>query len=912
MKKMKLWILGIASLSMLVSGCNGAAPTATETTTNTEEGLTDKEVIDIVSGWNPSIFYEKDPTFDPTFDEMTPVPESERSRLSSTLLDFHRGDSIRIKLMEDNGTANGGFASRYNSIASAEYNYDQYVSVSDVNGNGQDIILTSDGTCLSLPITTSFDYGAVYTVELTIEDTFYFEGKDQSIQKLTVEIEDDPSEDPTYNIADLKDNIVQLDLAKVSNEDVDTTSTFSFTYDGSVPNMSQGDIFLVKNAANADSLAITDFYGKFLSKEDLGDGKYKVYYQEPQGNEIYDDLHKKGVEDFNLEGNIEPLCEDEEFLNSMRYSSFTRGLLGFFSKVEKTKDKGVLTSLLDEIKVDVKFNYYNNKLTFSISLHVDKIRLGETNYYFSFAVKYTQAVKFTVDFDIGIKTKWFIPVGISYKIKMAEYKQESIEFDFIIDKIAETEPVDEDEIKNTLYDEIKNAKDGNDNFFKSLSNSAEAVKQTEGNTTTIPLFKLECPIYPPVVFDFKIDFIIDLSIQAMLVVKKQWESETVLFNFSNQKGGDGDTGQSITGTNCWDIYLMGTIELTLTLRFSGNLYIEGTYKFCHLSLYFDLYAKIGIQGVLMASFPSNTDGSDITGNISLDLYVQMGGRVGLEIVLAFIKKDFSIDIFKTYVLRIVFTNELQRYADEAEDKIVMNQTIMSIDETNVLNFMCWNGVAMRMENKKLPADSVTKLIESWFGDLEVRMFTFEVAEPDKMEISDDGVIHIKDGTAADFTTTFKIKMSNWAGFVSDKTITVEFHDPGAKHIYIDDVDMGRYRTGNTFTLPDPENRDGYKFLNYELNGADVDPGYVITVADEDIYVTTKWHKIIYYTVMFYDGFNHLVYVDSHVEEFTAVTPPSPEIRDQFMDGYFFIGWDKKIDYITSDLIVHGVYMKVGD
>ena len=64
--------------------------------------------------------------------------------------------------------------------------------------------------------------------------------------------------------------------------------------------------------------------------------------------------------------------------------------------------------------------------------------------------------------------------------------------------------------------------------------------------------------------------------------------------------------------------------------------------------------------------------------------------------------------------------------------------------------------------------------------------------------------------------------------------------------------------------------------------------------------------------MFYDGFNHLIHVDNHVEEETAVTPPSPEIRDQFMSGYFFIGWDKKIDYITSDLIVHGVYMKVGD
>lgn len=915
MKKMKLIVLSLATFGMLLSGCSNIAPTSTSEEPKTNEGLNDEEMADILSDWTPEINYERDPSFDPTFDTMTPVPASEQTRLSSSVFDFQKNDSLIIRLVEDTGYSNGAFAAQYSKIVSQSANYDQYISVTDINGNPQDVILTTDGNGIALPINDSFDYGAVYEVELVKDNTLYFDGKDPSIQKITLEVEDDPNEAATYDIIDPKDNIEVLDLAKVSDENVDGTSIFSFVYDGSFPALSKGDVFLVRANKNDEKLAITDFYGKFLSKEDLGNGKYKIYYEEPQGDDIYDNLHKKGNEKLDLEGNITPIDIDDEFLNSIRYSYLSRGYLNFCSKMAKTKNKGLLGDMLDHLKIDVKFNYYNEKLTFSISVHVDQLALNESEtLLLSFAIKYTQAVRFEADFDISIKTKWFIPVGISYKIKLAQIKQESVEFDISVTYQKKTEPIPEDEIKSTLVDELKKAKgqEAGKSFYDQLKDDASAVAQTEGNKTTIPLFSITAVIYPPVVFEFKIDFIIDLSVQAMLVIKKQWESETVLFNFSNQKGGGSDTGQTIKGSNYWDVYLMGTIELTLTLRFSGNLYIEGTYKFCHVAVYFDLYVKIGIQGVLMASFPTDTDGSDFLDGVSIDLYVLMGAKVGLEIVIAIFSEDFSIDVFKTYILRVVFASELEKYADNAADSIQMDKTIMSIDESEVLNFTVWNGVSMRMEDKKLPADSNTKLIESWFGDLTVPMFTYEPTEPDKMEITSDGIIKIKDAADADDILHFTIKVSSFSGPAPDKEITVYFSDPGAKHVYIEGNDCGRFRQGHIFTLPTPPGKDGYKFLNYDYQGVDMDPGQTITVGAEDIYITIDWHKIIYYKVYFYDGLNHLIYVDNHVEEFTAVTPPSPEVRDQYMIGYFFIGWDKKIDYITSDLVVHGLYMKVGD
>ena len=923
MKKIRNLLLGVVTLGMLLSGCSGTAPTSLlEETSTTDPSkpveLTDEEMIDVLSGWNPTVTYTLDKDFEPVFDEeMQAVPLSQQERLSSAMFDVPLGETINIKLQGSNSFSNSYQKAKYEEIIVKNLTYDKYVTVSDVDGRNQDILLTTDGTRLSIPINSSYIYGAVYTVELLKKDELYFEGKDPSIQKLTIEIEDDPAEAENIYSVDLKDDIPVLDLSKVSEENLDESSIFSFVYNGSdasLNELKEGEVFLVKNNKNDDKLEITDFYGKFLSKEDLGNGKYKISYVEPQGDEIYDELRNKGSAELNLEGNITPNYEDEEFVNSIRYSSFARGYLNFYTKYSRNKNKEVLGDILDNLKIDITYNYYNSKLTFSLKIYVDQIQLSET-LFLSFAVKYTQAATFSVDFDIGIKTKWFVPVGISYKLKMSQVKQESFEFDIAIKYEKKTEPIPEDEIKNTLYDEIQKAKEGNESFYNRLVNDAKAVAQTEGNKTTIPLFSVTCPVYPPVVFEFKIDFIIDLSVQAMLVIKKQWESETTFFNFSNQKGGDGDTSQNITASSFWDVYLMGTIELTFSLRVSGSLYIEGTYKFCHVEVYIEIYVKIGVQGVLMASFESLANPLDFNGNVTLDLYVQMGAKVGLEIVLAFLKKDFSIDLFKTYILRIVFSNEIQEYSNDAAKSIVMNTSIMSIDDTEVLNFKTWNGVTMREEFKKHKAKDPVKLIESWFGDLNVRMFSFEPEKPEWVEISDSGVIHILDhpDRPADLYTSFKIKVSGWAGInIPDREISIEFHDPNAHHIYIDDVDAGRYSKGNTFILPEPEKRDGYKFLNYVYNEQQMQAGDSIIMGEEDIYITTEWHKIIYYTVLFYDGFNNLIQVNNHVEEFTAATPPTPEVRDYYMSGYFFIGWDKKIDYITSDLAVHGVYMKVGD
>ena len=314
----------------------------------------------------------------------------------------------------------------------------------------------------------------------------------------------------------------------------------------------------------------------------------------------------------------------------------------------------------------------------------------------------------------------------------------------------------------------------------------------------------------------------------------------------------------------------------------------------------------------MASFSTGAAGDTFSGNMSIDLYVVMGADVGFEVVVLIFDFGGSYRLFRTYILRLFLSNEIEHYSDDAVTRIDMNKTEMSLDETNVLLFRVWDGINMVMDTRKFKASDKAKILESWLGDVTVRYFQYKVEDESLISISEDGVIKVKDGTPTEFTTRFTIHISNWVSFVRDRTIEVHFYAPDAHHIYIDNQDMGRFRPGVKYSLPEGPTKEGYKFLDYKYNGKDYLPGDDIVMGNEDIHITTEWHKLEYYTVYFYDGLNNLVYTATHVEEYTKSPEPTEEVRDQFMQGYAFVGWDKDITAVSTNLVVHGIYVKVGN
>ena len=917
MKNIRLLTLGLLSFGLLLTSCSDAGANSSaplSSSSSSEEQLQ----YDVLSEWTPEVNIKYNEDLNPHFDEMKALDPVDQQRLATAMFDVPRNSTLKMHFTES--------APEYFSCQNVVNNFPYYLSVKDVVTSKfhSALSLSTDGSLVSLTFDNSFEYGKVYKITLDPKACLQFENKDPSIQTLTIEMEDDPSEESEYNNIVPKENITNLDLDKVSNEQTEDKDNelMSFVYSGSLPDLKQGDVFLVKPASsNSDQLTMADFYGVFKSKEQV-DGGYKIYYSVPDASDIYQELRLKGVKPADLSG-LQITATKEYIQDQFRYSDSARGLLSFFAKQAETTDKKRLGSIMEHLALNIDFKWYDNTLTFTFQIGAQKIKLRD-NLFLSILYQYEIVETYNFDYDVSLKKEWGIPVGLNYKVKCIKDQVESHSLLVSIAYVQDQPEEDEDEVKNDLITELKNAKGSKDNFFKKIKDSAEACKETEGNKTTIPILKIPFNIVGNMMLEIRLDLSFDFTIQAMLFIKKQTTSQVIVFNFASEGGSDTTDTKTITGANNWDIYFMGLIEFKLALRLSLSWYLAGLYKYLHIDAYGEVWIKVGLQGSLMASFATDTDGSAFSGNMSIDFYVQFGVDVGLDITLAFFSDDICFTLFKAYIFRIYMCNEIEHYADDTVTRIEMvNKTKDDIDNYDILVYRVWDGYYMIMDEKQYAANERQSIITLFDKEiLGVQMFTFTPEDESLLQISQDGEITIPDGTPAEFTTHFTIHISNALSFVSDRVIEVYFNAPDAHHVYyhenIDGVDTGhiddagRYRPNVEYVLPDAPDRAGYKFLGYEINGEAYNPGDKLSMPSEDLNIKIKWHKIVYYQVYFYDGKGNIIFVDNHVEEMTAAKEPTAEIRDQFMEGYKFIGWDKNFSSVNSNMVVRGIYVKVGD
>ncbi len=911
MKKYRSVLLSLVSFLLVLSSCTPKATKPEENKPDDEYdnpyALSDDTMLDVLKNWNPKVNVGYDEHLVVTFDDVEAIPAEQSQKFSSSLFDVPRNSKLYMHVLGQDLNENSSNAEIYAAIRN---DYHNYISVSDANGQTVDLVLETDGSHIGIVLNEAFDYGAVYIVQLDESSDLQFENRDVSIRRMVVEMEDDPSEPAEINEFDVKNDIPVLDGRYVTNEQAYEDSTFSFVYSEGMPLLNQGDVFQVKANVGSSEKDITDFYGEFISKEILGNGSYKVTYCEPEGENIYNNFRLKGSQPFNLEG-TKIIVTAQQVSDAIRYTDTARGIANFFAKYAETSNGDIIDTLMDHISIDLSFKWVGSVLTFAFSITVKQLKLKD-NLFLSFGYSFQQVTEYGLDFDVSLKKKWIVPVGIDYKIKCVEQITESHTFFVSIAYVQDQPEKTDDELKDDLQNEINNAKQGKDNFFKKIINDATAKKTVEGNKTTFPLLAFPIPLFWDLVFEIKLDFVFDFSLEAMFLVKKTYTSNQVLFSFSNKDGGDTDKAQTVTGSSEWEFYFMGMAEARFALRFTFSIYFKGLYKYMHADVYAELWIKVGITGTMLASWNTDTDGSSFSGNLAIDLYVQMGADIGLNFVLAIFELNLSRNLFKTYILRFYLSNEIEHYADGTTTSIELNQTVAKIDDYDILYFRVWDGVSLIMKEQKYDANHETKILETWFGDLTVKTFDFTPTDESLIKIDKDGTIRVQDGTPAEFTTTFRIHLHNAVSFVSDRNITIHFNAPDAHHVYIDGKDMGRLRPGVQYTLPEPEERAGYRFLNYVYNDTKYNVGDKITMGNEDIYITTEWHKILYYDVYFYDGKNNLVYVDRHVEEFTSATAPTPDIRDKNMEGYSFVGWDKNFSNVQSNLVVRGIYIKVGD
>ena len=940
------FFLMLATSVSVFAGCNNKSNNEPEQNEAPTTEISDEELMQAIAGSNPDVDVEVGEYEHLEGMAVKDVDAITGKKASSSWLDAPRNAAVNI--IYDN-TAKSKVqmtASLMKNLVNANAQL-HTITVKDQAGNyleqeSESNLLSTNGEMITVYNPKGYEYGRVYQIAINDAPFLCFENKDSSIRTLTIEIEDDPNEEETYNEKTRKTNITEINLNKVSNKNSNKeNATYTFEYAGTFPsNLHKGDVFYVTGTQQNEKL---DFYGVFDSKELLGNGKERITYTAPSIEDIYDSLRIKGEQEIDIEHDGELTLDDEVARRTFKQSSLARGIARAALPLVDN-DLNAITSIISNFQIKVNINMINNRLTmkFTAGIYNYKVSASKSTY-ITVEFGYEKITDYKVDVDVSIETKWIVPVGVNYKIKCLEDTQEIF---FLKATVAiglkPDTPKEKKDWTDAVDKEIEHVLKNDGASVLSVFKDKEAQASTSGGKTTWPLLIVDVYAFSPVSFRLRVDFYIDAGFQAMMCFQQETHSKKVDFCFTNESGAAEDADNTITKTSNWSVAFAGNIHIEVGFRASFSFSLLGLHDYLHAEAYAELYINASVSGMLLADISFEDTSTDFSGYMCIDLAVTVGMRVGLDFKILFINENVSKTLWFYYLLRILYENSMEHWSSAADTEITMEHQSLNINDTNVLWFNCFNSVTMGFEDNKFKGEqkispfSGILLPDAFIEWTSTHLFKYTVLDhKEYLSVDENGRLHASDNAPTEFDATLRIEISNWGGTVGDRDILVHFHDSDAQEIYMSYAGghdnpgagwvrmvsfLGEYRRTHTFTFPKADERRAFNFDTYAIMVDGEDIGRIFHEGDtiamsslpegKTIEVVAWYLDKESYDVNFYDGKGNLVYEDTVYEGESAVAPYAA-MRDRFMgNNYTFIGWDRKLDDITQDTDIHGIYISI--
>lgn len=944
-KKFTLLMM-LAATATAFAGCNKNNKNNKDNKENETHQVSDEELMEAIAGSNPTVDVEVG-----EYDHLEGMAVKDVDTLtgkkgSSSWLDAPKDIAVNILFNHEDTSGVQYSVSLMKNLVNANKEL-HTISIVDRGGarlESSSNLLTTDGEMITISRPGGFDYGEVYQVEINDAPFLYFENKDVSIRTLTIEIEDDPNDEATYNEKNKKTNITNVSLNKVVNKKVNKEEeTCTFEYKGAFPNLSKDSVFYVTGTEENDKL---DFYGLFQGKEELENGHELITYKAPSIEDIYESLRLKGNEEVDIEHDAEITLNDEVAARTFKQSSLARGIARAALPLVDY-DLKAITSIISNFQIKVNINMINNRLSMKFAAGIYNYKISQSkSTYITIEFGYEKTTDYTIDFDVSIETKWIIPVGVNYKIKCVEDTQEIFFLKATVTiGLQPDTPESKEDWTDAVSKEIDHVLAGdNASVLSCIKDDKEAQESTSGGKTTWPLLIVDIYALSPISFRLRVDFYIDAGFQAMMCFQQETHSKKVDFCFSNSGGASEDAENTISKSSNWSISFAGNIHVEIGFRVSFSFSILGLHDYLHAEAYAELFINASVSGMLLADISFGDTSTEFSGYMCIDLAVTVGMRVGLDFKLLFASENVNKVLWFYYLVRILYENSMEHWSEMADSEINMEHQSLNINDTNVLWFNCFNSVTMGFEENKFKGGDMISpfsgiLVPQAFIDwTSTHLFTYEVLDHQEyLTIDENGKLHATDNAPVSFDANIKIGVSNWGGTVSDRTITVHFTDTDAHEVYISYAGghvnpgsgyqgfmkfLGEYRSTYDFVFPEAPERRGFEFYCYNIlvdgdyfNDKEYKVGDKISMSEfpdgKTVEILAWYLDKEAYNVRFYDGKDNLVYEDT-VYQGESATAPYALMRDRFMgEDYTFIGWDRKLDGITSNTDIHGIYIRIG-
>ena len=373
------FFLMLATTVSVFAGCNKKNNNKNNNNeTNTNE-VSDEELMQAIAGSNPTVDVEVGNYEHLEGMEVKDVDALTGKKASSSWLDAPRNAAVNIVY---DYSASGELqltSTLMKNLVNANPQL-HTITVKDQAGNyleqeSNSNMLTTNGQVITVSNPHLYEYGRVYQIAINDAPFLCFENKDASIRTLTIEIEDDPLEEATYNEKTRKTNITEVNLNRVSNKNINKeNATCTFEYAGTFPNLHKGDVFYVTGTSVNEKL---DFYGVFDSKKSLGNGKDVVTYTAPSIEDIYDSLRIKGEQPVDIEHDAELTLDDEVARRTFKQSSLARGIARAALPLVDN-DLNAITSIMSNFQIKVNINMINNRLTMKFTAGIYNYKVSDS------------------------------------------------------------------------------------------------------------------------------------------------------------------------------------------------------------------------------------------------------------------------------------------------------------------------------------------------------------------------------------------------------------------------------------------------------------------------------------------------------------------------------------------------------
>ena len=276
-------------------------------------------------------------------------------------------------------------------------------------------------------------------------------------------------------------------------------------------------------------------------------------------------------------------------------------------------------------------------------------------------------------------------------------------------------------------------------------------------------------------------------------------------------------------------------------------------------------------------------------------------------ILNIVNPNITLFDGKYPILLLDFSTNITQKANE--QTININQKVTEVQRTTMLCYEVfdYNSLATVLKVLK-PSEKVVWLKSD--NEKYYNVFSnFKSSNP-KIQIVGDNIVVSDDAGATEtavITFTYDTGLNKY-----DDSVTINYVNKDAKRVTFDGkpYDEGKefYLPGERVIFPETvEERKGYIFRGYKVNGELVDRMEDYIVGDTDINFESYYVEDITYNIQFLDHhLNLIAYVEAKNGDIVSEPLFIPD------DGYEFVCWDKDFHIATCNMYVYAICVKRGD